>query len=396
MTTRTALRGGTSRRQSFAGRAAVAGVGMTELSRNSGVSVLELARQACQAAITDAGLTHQDVDAVLGYHLNDSVPAADLAAALRLPDPVWTNEFYGGGTQCASILADAAMLIDSGTASAVLVYRALNGRSGKRMGQAALRLGEGAEEQFSLPYGMLGPVHLFALAAQRWMHETGATEADLAAVVGHSRDHASRNPRALLRKPLGLQEYLAQPYIATPLRRADCCLESDGAVALLVTSTDVADAARPGSPRIHAVVRGGGPGASSMDCAPEVARLFSAYLAAPLYERAGMSSRDIDLALVYDAYSWVVPVQLEDFGLVPPGASGSFFREGQADFDGSLPVNPHGGLLSEGYVHGLNNIAEATRQLRGEALANQVRDCSVALCTGFGGSLGSAAVLVRP
>ncbi|MEU6422905.1 thiolase C-terminal domain-containing protein [Streptomyces spiralis] len=385
----------TAGRQSFAGKAAVAGVGMTELSRDSGRSVLELALEASRAAITDAGLGPQDVDAVLCYHMNDSTPAAYLASALHLQDPVWTNEFYSGGTQCASILGDAAMLIESGTASSVLVYRALNGRSGKRMGQTALRIGAGAEEQFSLPYGMLGPVHLFALAAQRWMHETGADESDLAAVVRHSRDHASRNPRAIFRKPMAREEYFGLPYVATPLRRADCCLESDGAVALLVTRTDIADAARPGSPRIRAAVRGGGPGASAMDRAPDVSRLFSSSLAAPLYERAGMSPADVDLAMVYDAYSFVVPVQLEDFGLVPPGESGAFLRAGAADFDGRLPVNPHGGLLSEGYVHGLNNIAEAVRQLRGDAVANQVRDPSVALCTGFGGSLGSAAILER-
>ncbi|AGP60235.1 thiolase C-terminal domain-containing protein [Streptomyces rapamycinicus] len=384
------------RRQSFSGKAAITGVGMTELSRDSGTSVLALARQACRAAIDDAGLTAGDVDAVLSYHLDDSVPVGYLASALRLPDPVWSNEFYGGGTQCASILADAAMLIDSGTARAVLVYRALNGRSGKRMGQTALRIGAGAEAQFSLPHGMLGPVHLFALAAQRWMYETGATEADLAAVVRHSRRHASRNPRAVFREPLTLDDYLATPLVATPLRRVDCCLESDGAVALVVARTDVADSTRPGSPRVHTVVRGGGPGTSEMDRAPDVERLFSSYLAAPLYARAGMSPRDIDLALIYDAYSWVVPVQLEDFGLVSRGEAGAFFRDGGADDDGRLPVNPHGGLLSEGYVHGLNNIAEAVRQLRGEAVANQVRDPSVALCTGFGGSLGSAAILVRP
>lgn len=368
---------------------------MTELSRLSGRTELQLAVEAAQDALADAHMDASFVDAVLTYHLNDSAPVNNVAAALRLADPVWTNEFYGGGTQAASILGDAAMLIDSGLASTVLVYRALNGRSGKRMGQAVLRLGSSGNEQFTLPYGVLGPVHLFALAAQRWMYETRATERDLAAVVMQSRDHAAANPRAVLRTPVSAEEYRGNPYVATPLRRLDCCLETDGAAALVITRAEVADAVRPGSPRIHAVVRGGGPGSTTMDKAADVGRIFSAYLAGPLYKAAGMTPDDVDVAQLYDAYSFLVLQQLEDFGLCPRGQAGAFVRDGQTGRRGSLPVNLNGGLLSEGYVHGLNNIAEAVRQLRGDGSSLQVSDPQVALCTGFGGSYGSAAVLVR-
>ncbi|NUU24478.1 MAG: acetyl-CoA acetyltransferase [Streptomycetaceae bacterium] len=368
---------------------------MTELSRASGRSVRELALEASRRAIADAGIAASEVDAVLTYHLGDSVPVNDVAGGLGLAGPVWTNELYGGGTQCASVLGDAAMLITSGTASTVLIYRALNGRSGKRMGQTALRLGDGTEQQFTMPYGMLGPVHLFALAAQRWMHEHGATTEDLAAVVGQARTNGSANPRALVREPLTADGYLASPYVATPLRRVDCCLETDGAVALVVTRTDLADAVRPGSPRIHTVVRGGGPGTAGMDKSPDVTRLFGHYVAPALYEYSGMAPGDIDLAMLYDAYSPVVLQQMEDFGLASPGEAGDAFRSGRTRADGPVPVNPHGGLLAEGYVHGLNNTAEAVRQLRGEAAANQVPDARVALVTGFGGSFGSAALLVR-
>jgi acetyl-CoA acetyltransferase len=343
----------------FPGRAAVAGIGMTALSRDSGRTVLQLALEASRAALDDAGLAPSDVDAVLTYHLGDSVPVVYLARALGIRELGWHNEIHGGGTQCASILGDAAMLIDAGLARTVLVYRALNGRSGARLGQTALRVGDGAENQFTLPYGMLGPVHLFALAAQRYVAETGA---DLADVVIRSRAHAAANPRALQRTPMTRDDYLASPMVASPLRRVDCCQETDGACALVVT----ADA--PGAPRIHAVVRGGGPGSSTMDKSDDVTRSFSAYVAPKLYEAAGMKPADIDVALLYDAYSYLVPQQLADFGL-----------------DAAVPVNPHGGLLSEGYVHGLNNVAEAVRQVRAGA--------GVALCTGFGGSYGSAAVL---
>lgn len=375
--------------QPFSGQAAVTGIGMTDLSRRSGRSELNLAVTACRSALEDAGLTPADVGAVLCYHLGDSAGVNQVAAALGVPAAVWTNEIYGGGTQSASILGDAAMLVHGGVADNVLVFRALNGRSGIRMGQARLSL----DQQFTLPFGMAGPVHLFALAAQRWMHDTGATEEDLASAVIQSRRLARSNPRALRREGMDENGYFASPPVATPLRRVDCCQETDGGAAVVVSATRTADVVRPGSPRVHAVVRGGGPGASTMDSAPDVSALFSSYLAKPLYQAAGMSPSDIDLAILYDAYSPVVLQQLEDFGFAARGSAGQFVRSGETLPSGKLPLNPHGGLLSEGYVHGLNNIVEAVRQLRGEG-TNQERSCDAALCTGFGGSYGSAAVLV--
>ncbi|WP_433339084.1 thiolase C-terminal domain-containing protein [Spirillospora sp. CA-294931] len=363
---------------------------MTALSRASGRTELELAAEAARAALADAGVERPD--AILSYHLNDSAPVLYLARELRMPEIGWHNEIYGGGTQSASILADAAMLVDAGLASTVLVYRALNGRSGTRMNTLGLRLGEGTEEQFTHPYGMAGPVHQFALAAQRYLHDTGLTDAHTHAVVAQSRAHASANPRALRREgEPDLAEYRDSPMVASPLRRLDCCQETDGACALVVTRA----ANAPGAPRIHAVVRGGGPGVSTMDKADDVTRAFSSYVAGPLYEAAGMKPGDVDVSLLYDAYGWLVPRQLEDFGLVGRADLGDVLARREIAWNGRVPVNPHGGLLSEGYVHGLNNVAEAVRQLRGTG-TNQVSGAGVALCTGFGGSYGSAALLTAP
>jgi acetyl-CoA acetyltransferase len=375
-------------RQGFSRRAAVAGVGMTALTRESGRSVLDQATEASRLALSDAGLAAADVDAVLTYHLNDSVPAIDVARSLGVPRLGWHNELYGGGSQSASILGDAAMIIDAGLATTVLVYRALNGRSGARTGQTALRVGQDAEQQFTLPYGMAGPVHLFALAAQRYLADFGLSPDKLAPVVMQSRAYASANPRAVRREPLTAADYVASPMVASPLRRVDCCQETDGACALVITAAQRASAA---SPLIHAVVRGGGPGSSRMDKSDDVGLVFSSYVAPALYEAAGMTAADLDLALLYDAYSFLVPRQLEDFGFCKPGEGLEFVAAGGSE----LPVNPHGGLLSEGYVHGLNNVAEAVRQLRGDAGPTQLRASGAALCTGFGGSYGSAAVLVR-
>jgi len=357
--------------------AAVVGIGMTTLSRKSGCSVLELAVQAAELALEDAGLAAADVDAVLSYHMNDSAPVPYVARSLGMGRLGWHNEIYGGGTQAASILGDAAMLISSGQARRVLIFRALNGRSGKRMSQVPLRVGAGAEEQFTMPYGMLGPVHLFALAAQRWLSDRGLGPDALGHVVASSRARAADNPRAVLRLPMTLEEHAASPMVASPLRRADCCLETDGAAAVIVAPAGEF----PDAPRLRAVVRGGGSGSSTMDKTDDLSRVFSAYLAPSLYQAAGMTPRDIDVAMLYDAYSFLVLAQLEDFGFCGRGEVPALLGPG------APVVNPNGGLLSEGYVHGLNNVLEAVRQLRGGA--------TVALVTGFGGSYGSAAILVR-
>ncbi|CAM3786733.1 lipid-transfer protein [Nocardiopsis rhodophaea] len=378
------------RHQAITDRAAVVGVGMTDLTRSSGRSALALASEAALAALADADLEPADVDAVLAYHLGDSASVTDLARELTLPRLGWHNDIHGGGTQCASILGDAAMLIATGQAATVLVYRALNGRSGHRMNQQGLRLGAGVERQFTAPYGVVGPIEHFALVARCYLHNAGLGTDDLEAVVAASRQHAAANPRALRRTPLAPGEYRASPMVADPVRRADCCQETDGACALVLTS---ADRAAAGAPRVRAVVRGGRPDLSRLDRSPDPAAVFSGHLAPLLYEAAGMRPSDVDVALLYDAYSFLVPRQLADFGLVAPADLSTVLRSGGISATGRIPVNPHGGLLSEGYVHGLNNVAQAVRQLRGDGV-NQVPGASVALCTGFGGAYGSAALLV--
>jgi acetyl-CoA acetyltransferase len=354
--------------QAFAGRAAVAGIGMTALTRRSGRAELELAVEACRAACADAGLRPGDVDAMLSYHLGDSAPVVQVARALGVERLGWHNDIAGGGTQAASILGDAAMLIHAGLARHVLIYRALNGRSGRRMNTVST----GPQER--LTYGLAGPIPLFALAATRYLHDSGLTEEHLHAVVAQSRENARDNPRALRREPLDLAGYLARPYVATPLRTVDCCQETDGACALLVSG-------ELDGPRVRAVVRGGGPGCSSMDRAADVGAIFSAYVAPMLWDASGLRPADVDVMLPYDAYSWLVPRQLEDFGLAAREELGDYLLERRHAW-----VNPHGGLLSEGYVHGLNNVAQAVRELR-------TGRHEVALVTGFGGSYGSAALL---
>ena len=381
-------------RPSFAGKAAIVGVGCTKFSRESGRSVLQLASEAIEAALADAGLEREAVDGLLSYHLGDSVPVAVVARTLGLPRFRWHNDYYGGGSQCASILGDAAMAIEAGLADTIVIYRALNGRSGKRMGQVGQGAGDNIEEQFLTPYGLRGPVQMFALAAQHTLARLGVRPTDLGELVVRQRAKAVRNPKALLREPLTLADYLASPPVATPLRRHDCCLETDAACAIVITGAARARALRHRPVLINGAVRGGGPGVGAMDEAgPHPFRIFSHYVAPALYRQAGIGPKDIGLFQLYDAYSFLILQQLEDFGACPSGELAGLAAAGRLEITGDLPLNPNGGLLSEGYVHGLNNIVEAVEQLRGTAGERQVPNLETALCTGFGGSFGSAALL---
>jgi len=377
----------------FAHSSAIVGVGWTPFSRDSGVTVGELAAGCVLDALADCGLRRDEVDGVLSYGMNDTIPVVGLARTLGFTDIRWHQDFFGGGTQVASILGDAAMVIDAGLAEVVVVYSALNRRTGKRMGQTAV--GHAEDTDFYAVYGLAGPVQLYALSAQRYLHRTGLTDDDLGAVAVELRAHAARNPRALMREPMTLADHHASPMVATPLRRLDCCQETDGGVALVVTSSERARALPHTPVTVRAVARGGGPGCSALDRAEAIDGVFSEYIADDLWECSGMTPGDVDVALLYDAYTWVVLRQLEDFGLCPPNAAGAFVREGGLRLDGAVPTNTNGGLLSEGYAHGLNNVAEAVVQLRHEATGRQVAHAGTALCTGFGGSFGSAAILQR-
>jgi acetyl-CoA acetyltransferase len=377
----------------FPRTAAISGIGATEITRRSGVPVGVLAARAVRAAVTDAGLELADVDAVLDYQVGDSITAVALARLLGIMEFSWVEDLWGGGQHTASILGHAAMLVDSGAARTVVVYRALNGRSGKRMGQTTVGLSD--EAHFYSQYGMAGPAQLFALSAQHFLHHRGMGADDLAAVAIQLRSHALRNPGALMREPLDRAAYDASPFVAEPLRRLDLCQETDAACALVVTSRERARAGPHVPVGIRAAVRGGGPGASSPDRAEDVSALFTRYLTPRLWTMSGMGKGDLSLAQLYDAYTWVVLAQLEDLGLAARGESGELVRSGATTHGGTIPINTNGGLLSEGYVHGLNNALEAVRQLRHEAGDRQVPDATVALVNGFSGSFGSMALLER-
>jgi acetyl-CoA acetyltransferase len=370
-------------------QAAIAGVGWAGYSKDSGVSTLTLALRAIGAALDDAGLDLAAVDGVATHGVGDSTPATVVAAALGLRDVRFVLDQVGGGGVSATAVGYAAMAVALGQADTVVIWRALNARSEFRMGGTGRAAPALAEFQYQVPYGYLAPPQQFAMIARAYLNTGRVSEKVLGTVAVIQRAYAQRNPHAMMRTPITLEDYLASPWVAEPLRRLDCCLESDAAVALVVTSTTRAAALRQPTVLISGFATGGGMtlyNAGRTALVPSAAR----DLAPRLYASAGIGPAQVDIAELYDAFTFLVPLQLEDYGLVPAGEVGPFILDGGTGPGGRLPVNTHGGHLSEGYVHGLNHVAEAVIQLRGAAGDRQVPGAAVALVSGQPGYVGGA------
>ena len=370
----------------FRNRAAIVGVGYTPFSRDSGQTTLTLAVDAITAALADAGLDRREVDGFSTYAVrNDSTWPFEVAQALGVSENLryYLNQ-SGGGSLSHTVVAEAAMACIMGFADYVVCYRALNGRSGYRMGAAGRAPVAGGEDQYLVPLGYTSPAQRYAMVARAHMARYGTTEAQLGAVSVTQRSHAVHNERALFRTPITLDDYLASRWIAEPLRLLDCCLETDGACAVVVTS---AERARD-LPRPPALIAGAvwGPG-HLVASGPwtDLTESGARYAAPRLFERAGLAPADVDVAELYDCFTPTVLLQLEDYGFCAKGEGGPFVESGAVALGGSLPVNTHGGFLNEGYVHGMNTLAEAVAQIRGTAGPRQVEGARVALSTGADG-----------
>jgi acetyl-CoA acetyltransferase len=384
-------------RPAFCGRAAMAGVGYTPFERESGVSVLDLATRACRAALDDAGLTPADVDGMASFSLfEDSVPCQAVATVLGMGDLSYALDLNLGGQAPSMAVMHAAMAVASGLASTVVVFRALNGRSGVRIGSQSF---SAPTAQYRYPIGFTAYAQYMAMWARRFMIETGAGTEDLAAVVLAQREHAARNPRAMRRAPLTLDEYLASPFVVEPYRMVDCTTEVDGACAVVVTSLERARALGEAPVVIQGAAWATGRG-SGLDIAdphfwPDLAGNCQGVLADRLWRSSGLGPQDMDVAQIYDCFSSTVLIGLEGLGLVGRGEAGAFVRAGETALGGTLPTNTNGGLLCEGYLHGMNSVAEGVLQLQGRGGERQVRDAAHCVVTSGGLGDGSALVLSR-
>ncbi|THA59336.1 lipid-transfer protein [Streptomyces sp. A1136] len=379
-------------RDELGGRAAIVGIGATEFSKDSGRSELKLAVEAVQAALDDAGLVPADVDGMVTFTM-DTNPEITVAQAAGIGElSFFSRVHYGGGAACATI-QQAALAVATGVAEVVVCYRAFNERSGRRFGSGVQQRepsAEGAALGWSLPWGLLTPASWVAMAAQRYLHAYHLTPEAFGHVAVTGRRHAANNPAAYFHgKPITLADHTASRWIVEPLRLLDCCQETDGGQALIVTSADRARSLRQTPAVITAAAQGAGSRQEAMTSfyrddltgLPEMD-----VVARQLWRTSGLRPSDIDVGILYDHFTPFVLMQLEEFGFCGPGEAADFVA---AD---ALPLNTHGGQLGEAYLHGMNGIAEAVRQLRGTSV-NQISGAAHSLVTAGTGVPTSGLIL---
>ncbi len=374
------------------GRAAVAGIGATAFTKDSGRSELSLAVEAVRAALDDAGLTPGDVDGLVTFTM-DTNPEITVAQAAGIGElSFFSRVHYGGGAACATV-QQAALAVATGIAEVVVCYRAFNERSGRRFGSGVQQRepsAEGAALGWQLPFGLLTPASWVAMAAQRYLHAYGLAPEVFGHVAVTDRRHAATNPAAWFHgKPITLADHAASRWIAEPLRLLDCCQETDGGQAIVVTTPERARDLRHPPAVVLAAAQGAGRRQEAMTSfyrdgltgLPEMG-----VVARQLWRTSGLRPADIDVGILYDHFTPFVLMQLEEFGFCAPGEGGDFVA---AD---ALPLNTHGGQLGEAYLHGMNGIAEAVRQVRGSAV-NQIPGAARVLVTAGTGVPTSGLVL---
>ncbi len=376
-------------------KACIAGIGETEFSKSSGRSEMRLCLEAITAACGDAGVSPKDIDGIVRFSV-DSNQVDEVARNLGLENVRFFPEvFFGGGAGCG-VLQMAAMAVALGKANYVACYRAMNERSGFRYGQMGGVMPMVGHFQYSIPFGLIAPGAMVAVMANRHIHLYGTRTTDFGEVAVAFRRHANMNPKAMMHgRPMTLEDHANARMISYPLRLYDFCQESDGAVALIVTSAERVRDLKQKPVYIMAAEQGMGSWMEMMTSyqRDNIADLEEYTRLAPhLWKEAGIGPEDIDCAQIYDAFTPLVVMQLESFGFCKLGDGGPYVRDGALQIDGRLPTNTSGGCLSEAYIHGMNQMSEAVRQIRGTALV-QVPDCHNVLVTAGSGVPTGALVL---
>ena len=348
---------------------AIVGIGMTEISRNSGRTTRTLGVEALRSAMQDAGLGPDDVDGMLSYHGNDSTGSPTIAGDLGI-----RLNFYmdcsGGGSSTEALIGIAIGVIEAGMCNTVAIFRAMNGYTEARIGgtgrQAPVFRGDSVTAGI---HGMTSAGQSFAPSFMRHMYEYGTTSEQVAHVkVAHSK-HASNNPRAFYKERVSVQDVLDSRWITKPLHLLDCCVETDNGVAIIVTSAERARDLRQKPAYIMGVagrVNKHQPGGYHWTRGP-ISRVAGHYAAPIVFGQAGITPDDVDITGSYDAFTFTTMLQLEAYGFCAEGEGGDYVSSGIIELGGARPNNTHGGHLCEGYTHGISHVVENVRQLRGLA-----------------------------
>ena len=386
--------------EAIPGEVAIAGVGEADHTKASGRTHQQIAAQAIERTLADAGLEPDDVDGILySGGMGAEFTERDFHTHFGTSHRILAAPRGGGMVWAATAPAAAAEWIRRGEARHVINVFAVawaTQRGSMTGGPGHYHAYERMKRNLEVPYGWFPQPVYFATIARRHMYEYGTRPEQLGAIAVAARRHANLHPGAVMRgRPLSLEEYLARPMLVDPLRMEDCCLISDGGAAYLITSRERArDLAKP-----LVVVEGVGEGVSDAGVYWSLQGDFTAtpqvFSAPAAFEMAGIRPRDVDVLALYDPFTIVALMQIEDMGFCEKGEAGAFVEGTTLHFDGGkLPTNTHGGLLSHAYVLGIAHVVEIVRQLRGEAAA-QVPGAEIGVYGGYTGAMASTLVLRR-
>jgi acetyl-CoA acetyltransferase len=378
---------------SLKGKGAITGIGETAYVRGSPKSAFELQVEASLAAIRDAGLDPKEIDGVIPIGITGA-PAEAFATNFGLPDLRFSALTPMGGASGVAAVQCALAAIAAGLCNHVLIPAGRNVSSGARAG---VRIHQMPQfhwvTEFELPQGAIAPAQLYAPMARRHMELYGTTSRQFGEIAVATRAHALLNGNAVMTRAITIEDHQASRMIADPFRLLDCSLESDGGAALVVSSAERAADMRQPRVQVLGIAEGHPDSPSSITQRPDLTRLGIAKAAPIAFGMAGVEHAEIDVAEIYDCFTYIVLCQLEDMGFCGKGEGGPFVEDGKLRLGGSLPTNTHGGLLSQAHMLGMNHIVELVRQLRGQGGRAQVEGARTGLCTGYG-DLGDGAIAI--